>query len=79
MGSAYSRILKEKTVGSANNTRIVDFDETDPFYFIVYDGDQILVEGELPMVKLKLPDKYMYKQIKKFQRNRTNMTAIVVY
>lgn len=79
MGSAYFRILKEKTLGSANTARIVDFDETDPFYFVVYDGDKLLCEGELPFVKLKLPEQYMYKQIKRFQRNRTNMTATIVY
>lgn len=79
MGSMYSKLLKEKTIGSANTARIVDFDETDPYYFIVYDGDKLLCEGELTRVKLKLPDEYMYRQIKKFRRTPVNMTATIVY
>lgn len=77
MGSAYSRILKDKTLGSANTERIADFDETDPYYFIVYDGDRLIAEGELPMMKLKLDNKYLYKPIKKLYRSKVNMTATI--
>lgn len=79
MGSMYAQIRKEQTIGSANTSRIADFDETDPYYFIVYDNDCLIAEGELTAIKLKLNEKYLYKPIKKFHRTPVNMTATIVF
>ncbi len=75
--SYYSQLKKERTIGSMNTRRIADLDETDPFYFVASDGDRVLAEGELPALKLKLPDMYLYKPIKSIRRDRTNMTAFI--
>lgn len=79
MGSHYSQIKRDRTIGSQNTKRIVDLDETDPFYFVAKDGDRILGEGEITMLKLKLPDTYLYKQIKNLRRDRTNMVAFIEF
>lgn len=75
--SHYSQLKKERTIGSMNTRRIADLDETDPFYFVASDGDRVLAEGELPTLKLKLPDMYLYKPIKSIRRDRANMTAFI--
>lgn len=77
MGSMYAQLRKEKTLGSANTARIADFDETDPYYFVAYDGDKLIAEGELTTLKMKLDNKYLYKPIKNFHRTPINMTATI--
>lgn len=79
MGSMYAKIRSEATLGSAKTTRIADFDETDPYYFVVKEEEKILAEGDLMAIKLKLPENYMYKKIKSFNRDRTIMVATVMF
>lgn len=79
MGSMYAALTRQSTVGSSNTTRLCDFDETDPYYFVVREGDKILAEGELMKVKLKLDDSYLYKKIKRFERDKITMIASVVF
>ena len=79
MASRYAMLKKEKTLGSINTKKISDFDETDPYYFIVKEDGKILAEGELTMVKLKLPLEYFDKIIKDVRRDRSNMTCHITY
>ena len=75
--SRYSQILKEQTLGSATTKRLADFDETDPYYFVIQENDQTIAEGSLLRVKLKLDESYLYKKIKQFSKDPTNMVATV--
>lgn len=77
MGSHYSQIKQAGTIGSQNTRRVVDLDETDPFYFVAKDAGQVIAEGEISMLKLRLPDTYLYKQIKSIHRDRTTMVAFI--
>lgn len=79
MGSMYAQLRKEKIIESINQSRIADFDETDPYYFVVYDQDKLIAEGDLPMMKLRLEDKYLYKPIKSFHKNKTTMVATIIF
>lgn len=79
MGSHYSQIKRVGTIGSINTKRVADLDETDPFYFVAKERDQVLAEGEISMLKLKLPDTYLYKPIKTIRRDRTNMVAFIEF
>lgn len=79
MGSMYAKIRKEQTLGSGNTSRLADFDETDPYYFVVREAGKILAEGELFMVKLKLDESYLYKKIKQISKDRTTMVATLDY
>lgn len=81
MGSMYAKLQREATLGSAiqKTMRIADFDDTDPYYFVVKEDGKILAEGDLMMIKLKLPEEYIFKKIKDFHRNRTNMVAEITY
>ena len=75
--SMYSSLMKDATIGSANTSRICDFDETDPYYFVVREKGQILAEGELTVIKMKLDEAYLYKRIKNFSRDRSIMVAMI--
>ena len=77
MGSMYAKIRQNSTLGSANNGRIADFDETDPYYFLIRENGKILAEGSLLKVKLKLDESYIYKKIKFISRDRATMIATV--
>lgn len=77
MGSMYSKLVRNSTIGSENTSRLCDFDETDPYYLVVRENGRILAEGELLMVKLKLEESYLYKKIKSFNRDRTIMVATI--
>lgn len=79
MGSRYAALLKEQTLGSANTNRIADLDETDPYYFVAYEGDKLLAEGELSLLKMRLDDRYLYKPIKSFTRSKINMVATIKF
>lgn len=79
MGSMYSALVKERTVGSAITNRICDLDETDPYYFIVKESGNTLAEGELPQIKLKLDESYLYKKIKSFRTDRSIMVATIEF
>lgn len=79
MGSMYAKIRQEQTLGSTNTNRLADFDETDPYYFVVRENGKILAEGELYMVKLKLDESYLYKKIKQISKDRTTMIATLDY
>lgn len=79
MASKYAAIRQEQTIGSPNTARLCDFDETDPFYFVVKENDKILAEGELPHVKLKLDEEYLYKKIKKCTKDRVTMVTTIEY
>lgn len=79
MGSMYAALRKDMTLGSTKTTRLSDFDETDPYYFVVKENDQILTEGELFMIKLKLDESFLYRPIKRVTRDRTTMIATIEY
>lgn len=79
MGSAYAAILKKQTIGSPVTKRLADFDETDPYYLIVKDNGRILAEGEITTIKLVLDESYIYRKIKNYTRNASNMTAVIEY
>ena len=82
MGSVYANIV-QKIQGSnglypkASYPRIVDFEETDPYYFVVKKNGEIISEGELPTMKLKLPDEYFLVPIKKIARDPVTMICTV--
>ncbi len=77
MGSMYAKIRREQTLGTSveKEMRITDFDDTDPYYFVIKEGGQIIAEGDLMTVKIKLPEGYIFKKIKEFHRTRSNMVA----
>lgn len=75
--SMYGSLMKNATIGSANTSRICDFDETDPYYFVVREKGQTLAEGELTVIKMKLDEAYLYKRIKNFSRDRSIMVAMI--
>ena len=82
MGSVYANIVQkiQKANGlypPAPYSRIVDFEETDPYYFVVRKDKEILAEGELPTMKLKLPDEYFMVPIKRIYRDKTTMVCTV--
>jgi len=77
MGSMFAKLRQEATIGSASTKRIVDFDDTDPYYFVVKENGKVLVEGDLMRVKLKLDDSYLYRKIKWFTRDQTIMVATI--
>ena len=77
MGSRYSKIVQNSTIGSENTSRLCDFDETDPYYLVIRENGKILAEGELLTVKLKLEESYLYKKIKSFNRDRSIMVATI--
>lgn len=79
MGSMYAALRKDMTLGSTKTARLSDFDETDPYYFVVKEKDQILAEGELFMIKLKLDESFLYRPIKKIAKDRTTMVATIEY
>lgn len=79
MGSRYSAIRKDQTLGSSNTARLGDFDETDPYYFVIKENGKIIAEGELLQVKLKLDESYLTKKIKTFSRDRITMLATIEY
>lgn len=81
MGSMYAKLRQEKTLGSSleKSMRLTDFDDTDPYYFVVKENDKTIAEGDLMSIKLKLPEEYTFKKIKSVIRNRTNMVAEVIY
>lgn len=79
MGSMYAKIRKEQTIGSTNTNRLADFDETDPYYFVVRENGKTLAEGELFSVKLKLDETYLYRPIKRVSRDRTTMLTTLEY
>lgn len=79
MGSMWAKIRQENTLGSAKTTCLADFDETDPYYFLIREDGKTIAEGELMMVKFKLDEAYLKKPIKKFTRTRENMMATVEY
>lgn len=75
--SMYGSLMKNATIGSVNTSRICDFDETDPYYFVVREKGQTLAEGELIAIKMKLDEAYLYKRIKNFSRDRSIMVAMI--
>lgn len=77
MGSMYSKLVRNSTIGSENTSRLCDFDETDPYYLVIRENGKILAEGELLTVKLKLEEPYLYKKIKSFNRDRSIMVATI--
>lgn len=79
MGSMYAKLKQERTLGSANTSKLSDFDDTDPYYFLVIDGGRIVAEGDLLQVKLKLDESYLNKPIKQFSRDRITMTTTIKY
>ena len=79
MASAWRRIVEENTLGSSNTARIADFDDTDPYYFVVKEGDKILAEGSLLKVKLKLDNSYLYKKIKSCTKDRQTMVTTIKF
>lgn len=79
MGSMYSKLIGTATLGSENIKRLCDFDETDPYYFVVKENGKVLAEGELFSVKLKLDESYLYKKVKSFSRDRSIMVTTLEY
>jgi hypothetical protein len=79
MGSMYAALRKAATLGSANTARLADLDETDPYYFVVMENGKTLAEGDLTIVKLRLDERYFYRPIKRFNRDRVTMVATIEY
>lgn len=84
MGSVYANIVKkiQDNPGPGSYTyplKVSDIEEADPYYFVVKDKGTIVSEGELPTMKLKLPDKYFDMRIKSFYRDRKTMTAYIEF
>ena len=79
MGSMYAALRKDMTLGSAKTAKLSDFDETDPYYFVVKEKDKTLAEGELFMIKLKLDESFLYRPIKRITKDRTTMVATLEY
>lgn len=87
MGSVYANIVQKIQDGPGPGSytyppKISDIEEADPYYFVVKDtskGSEIVSEGELPTMKLKLPDKYFDMRIKSFYRDKKTMIAYVEF
>lgn len=86
MGSVYANIVNKirnnNAPGPGSYTyplKISDIEEADPYYFVIKDNGEIVSEGELPAMKLKLPDKYFDMAIKKFYRDKVTMTAYIEF
>jgi len=79
MASRYAQIKRESTVGSINTKRLCDFDETDPYYFVVKDNGRILAEGSITKIRFLLPEELLYKKIKTFTKDSGIMLATVEY
>lgn len=82
MGSVYANIVQKiresnSLYPKASYPRIVDFEEIDPYYFVVKKNGEILSEGELPSMKLKLPDEYFLVPVKKISRDPVTMVCTV--
>lgn len=82
MGSVYANIVQKiqesnSLYPKAPYSRIVDFEEADPYYFVVRKDGKILSEGELPSMKLKLPNEYFLVPIKKIYRDPVTMVCTV--
>lgn len=90
MGSVYANIVNKIREGNDSPCpgsytyplKISDIEESDPFYFVVKDtrqGYKIVAEGELPKMKLELPDRYFEMRIKSFYRDKNTQTAYVEF
>lgn len=79
MASRYAQIKRESTVGSLNTARLCDFDETDPYYFLVKKNDQIVAEGSITKVRFLLPEELLLCKIKKLTRDSNIMLATVEF
>lgn len=79
MASRYAALRTNATIGSAKTTRLCDFDETDRYYFVVRENKDVIAEGELIRVKLKLDESYLKRPIKSFSRDQTTMIANISY
>lgn len=82
MGSVYANIVQKiqesnSLYPKASYSRIVDFEEADPYYFVIRKDGKILSEGELPSMKLKLPDEYFLVPIKKISRDPVTLVCTV--
>jgi hypothetical protein len=83
MGSVYANIVQKIQESNglyypkASYPRIVDFEEADPYYFVIRKDGKILSEGELPSMKLKLPDEYFLVPIKKIVRDPITLICTV--
>lgn len=75
----YAQLLKESKVGSLVTKKIADFDETDPYHFVVKENDKIIAEGSLTRIKLKLDESYFYRKIKAFSKDPITLIATIEF
>lgn len=79
MASRYAQIRRESTVGSLNTARLCDFDETDPYYFVVKENGRVLAEGSITKVRFLLSEEMLHRKIKNLTRDSSIMLATVEF
>lgn len=79
MASMYAQLLKESKVGSLTTKKIADFDETDPYHFVVKEAGEVIAEGSLTRIKLKLDESYFYRKIKTFTKDPVTLIATIEF
>lgn len=79
MGSRFAAIKRESKVGSLVTNRLCDFDETDPYYFMVKENGRILAEGSITKIRFLLPEELLHKKIKTLTKDSGIMLATVEY
>lgn len=79
MASRYAQIKRESKVGSLVTNRLCDFDETDPYYFMVKENGQVLAEGSITKVRFLLSEEMLRRKIKNLTRDSGIMLATVEF
>lgn len=85
--SYYSELLKRKREmavtpspkPSKEPNHLCDFQETDPYHFVVKEKGKTIAEGSLIRLKILLDESYLRKKIKAVRRNKETMTAVLEY
>lgn len=78
MASMWARLRTEAEEKVPNC--IAEIPEASLYYFVVKaENGKVLSEGELPRMKLKLPDEYFYKPYKYLSVDKTTLVATIQF
>lgn len=80
MASAYAVILAEQYAQEELHepTCISEIEETNPAYFMVYNGAYLIAEGSLLAIKYKLPLLYFDMPFKTFEKNPQHPRIVTI-
>ena len=77
MASAWSRL---RTNEDKSPKCIADIPEATLYYYVVKEeSGKIISEGDLPRMKIRLPDEYLYKPYKLLSVDKTTMIATIQF